>query len=102
MRDCRNIDFSRQNVQLGAFQKKLIDVSTLAEPDSLDDVSATQQTVLEFLKYAKESLGFLSNDTHSREIPSEDYWSQWSRNYNSVPFFAGDLLSCAILRKTFC
>ena len=92
VRDCRNIDFSRQNVQLGAFQKKLIDVSTLAEPDSLDDVSATQQTVLEFLKYAKESLGFLSNDTHSREIPSEDYWSQWSRNYNSVPFFAGDLL----------
>lgn len=65
VRDCRNIDFSRQNVQLGAFQKKLIDVSTLAEPDSLDDVSATQQTVLEFLKYAKESLGFLSKDSQN-------------------------------------
>lgn len=92
VRDCRNIDFSRQNTQLGALQKKLIDVSMLAEPDSLDDVSATQQTVLAFLNYAKESLEFLSNDTPGREIPGEDYWSQWSRNYNSIPFFAGDLL----------
>lgn len=31
VRDCRNIDFSRQNTQLGALQKKLIDVSMLPE-----------------------------------------------------------------------
>ena len=57
VRDCRNIDFSRQNTQLGALQKKLIDVSMLAEPDSLDDVSATQQTVLAFFELCKGIVG---------------------------------------------
>lgn len=91
VRDCKSIDFSRQNAQLGALQKKPIDISTLTGPNSPDDISATQRAVLAFLNNAKQSLEFLSKDTPSTGIPSEDYWSQRSRNYSSISFFAGNL-----------